>query len=200
MAYRMVGPYRGGRATAGAGHPERPNTFYSGATGGGVWRTTNAGVSWENLSDGSFGGSIGSIALAPSDPQVIYVGEGSSAIRGNVSRGRGMHRSVDGGRTWEHVGLEEAGQIGHVAIQSYGPDVAWAGSYAGLVTRKNLATGRTRNRQASPQHMLGMAPKRMKYRFQWNAPIEVNPHGSTEVFHAAQKLLRTRDGDGAGRR
>ncbi len=492
MSYRMVGPYRGGRATAGAGHPDRPNTFYMGATGGGVWRTTNAGVSWENLSDGSFGGSIGAIAVAPSNPQVMYVGEGSSAIRGNVSRGRGMHRSVDGGRTWQHVGLGEAGQIGrvvvhprdpqvvyaaalgnpfaknetrgvfkstdggeswehvlfindstgvvdlamnperpgelfagawsaerkpwdlrdgttwngggglyrttdggetwehlqqglpsgdelvgkvgvdvspadpdrvfvnmharrpdhalyrsddggdtwtkvstnpdvldrpfyytyvrahptdpntvyvpdeslwvshdggssweeipvphgdlhglwidsdrpnrmlvnndggaqvsvdggeswttyynqptaqfyrvevderwpynlygaqqdnstmrvpsrrleglsreshwtpvgggesgHVAIQSYGPDIAWAGSYAGLITRKNLRTKLARNRQAYPQHMLGMAPKRMKYRFQWNAPIEVNPHDSTEVFHAAQKLLRTRDG------
>ncbi len=492
LSYRMVGPYRGGRATAGAGHAEHPNTFYMGGTGGGVWRTTNAGVSWENVSDGYFGGSIGSIAVAPSDPQVIYVGEGSSAIRGNVSLGRGMHRSVDGGRTWEDLGLGDAGQIGrvvvhpddpdvvyvaalgdpfarsdergvyrtddggesweqvlfindstgvvdlamnperprevfagawsaerdpwdlrdgttwngggglyrttdggdswqhleeglpsgdalvgkvgvdvspadpdrvfvnmharrpdhalyrsddggdswtkvttnpdvldrpfyytyvrahptdpntvyvpdeslwvshdggrtweeipvphtdvhglwidpdrparmlvnndggaqvtvdageswttyynqptaqfyrvevderwpynlygaqqdnstmrvpsrrleglsreshwtplgggesgHVAIQSYGPDIAWAGSYAGLITRKNLDTKLERNRQAYPQHMLGMAPKRMKYRFQWNAPIEVNPHDSTEVFHAAQKLLRTSDG------
>ncbi len=127
LEYRSIGPERGGRSTAVAGIPGEPETFLMGATGGGVWKTTDAGLSWENLSDGHFeAGSIGAIRVAEGDPSVIYVGTGSACLRGNVSKGIGMYRSEDGGKTWRHVGLREAGQIGRIAVHPSNPDVAFA--------------------------------------------------------------------------
>jgi photosystem II stability/assembly factor-like uncharacterized protein len=124
--YRSVGPHRGGRVTAVAGVPERPHLFYMGGTGSGVWKTTNAGESWVNISDGYFhAGSIGAIAVADGDPNVMYVGTGSACVRGNVSTGIGMYRSTDAGRTWEHIGLPDAGQIGRVRIHPRDPDVVY---------------------------------------------------------------------------
>ena len=100
LQYRNIGPFRGGRVTAVAGVPSDPDTYYMGATGGGVWKTTDAGETWTNVSDTFFGsGSIGAIAVADSDPNVIYVGTGSTCPRGNVSPGDGVHRSTDAGKT-----------------------------------------------------------------------------------------------------
>lgn len=123
---RMLGPYRGGRSTAVTGVPGAPNTFLMGTTGGGVWKTDDAGHTWANISDGTFGGSIGSIAVAPSDANVVYVGEGSQDIRGNTSMGRGAWRSTDAGRTWKSIGLKTAGQIGRMVVHPADPDVAFA--------------------------------------------------------------------------
>jgi photosystem II stability/assembly factor-like uncharacterized protein len=135
FTYRSVGPFRGGRVTAVAGVPQKPFTFYMGATGGGVWQSDDAGKSWRNISDGQFDvGGVGSIAVAPSDPNVIYVGTGSAEPRGNVSPGKGMYRSTDAGRTWTKVGLEAAGQIGKIQIHPDDPDhlfVAATGSLFG---------------------------------------------------------------------
>src|SRR5215510_10755146 len=104
LRYRNIGPHRGGRVTAVAGHRRQPHTFYMGATGGGVWKTTDAGQSWQNVSDGYFEtASIGAIAVAESDPNVIYVGTGSAAIRSNVILGRGVYKSSDAGKTWMHA-------------------------------------------------------------------------------------------------
>lgn len=127
MGYRSVGPSRGGRVTAVAGHRAHPYTFYMGATGGGVWKTDDYGTTWYPISDGSIDtGSIGSIRVAPSDPDVVYVGTGSDGIRSNVILGRGMYRSDDAGNTWRRIGLENAGQIGAVEIHPSDPDVAFA--------------------------------------------------------------------------
>ena len=124
--FRYIGPSRGGRVTTVTGHRDTPGTFYMGATGGGVWRTTDYGVHWENLSDGYFEtGSIGSIDISDSNPQVIYVGTGSDAIRSNVIIGRGMYKSTDGGESWKHIGLREAGQIGAVVIHPTNPQVVY---------------------------------------------------------------------------
>ncbi len=104
---------RGGRVTAVAGVPSNQQLYYMGSTGGGVWRTTDAGATWTNISDGFFeAGSIGAIAVAESNPNVIYVGTGSACPRGNVSPGDGMYKSTDAGKTWQHVGLPNAGSIG----------------------------------------------------------------------------------------
>jgi photosystem II stability/assembly factor-like uncharacterized protein len=112
----MVGPYRGGRSTAVTGVLGETHTFLQGTTGGGVWQTEDGGQTWSNISDGYFGGSIGAVAVAQSDPNVIYVGTGSACIRGNTSTGRGVYRSDDGGKSWRFAGLPEAGQIGKITV------------------------------------------------------------------------------------
>ncbi len=123
LDYRLIGPYRGGRVTAVAGIADQPYTFYMGATGGGVWKTEDAGQTWGNVSDGYVkAGSIGAVAVAPSDPNVVYVGTGSAAPRGNISPGVGLYKSTDAGATWKAVGLEKAGQIGKVVIHPKDPD------------------------------------------------------------------------------
>ncbi|HSG09856.1 MAG TPA: hypothetical protein VLA36_15960 [Longimicrobiales bacterium] len=126
MTFRNVGPSRGGRVTAVAGHRAHPYTFYMGATGGGVWKTEDYGTTWRPISDGQIRtGSIGAIRVAPSDENVVYVGTGSDGIRSNVIRGTGVYRSNDAGQTWGHVGLEDVGQIGAVEIHPSNPDVAF---------------------------------------------------------------------------
>ena len=126
LQFRYVGPSRGGRVTAVAGHRSDPHMFVMGSTGGGVWKTTDAGASWHNLSDGYFEtGSIGSIDIANSDPDIIYVGTGSDGIRSNVIIGRGLYKSTDGGETWEFKGLRDTGQIGAVVVHPTNPEVVW---------------------------------------------------------------------------
>jgi photosystem II stability/assembly factor-like uncharacterized protein len=126
LSYRMVGPSRGGRVTAVAGHADRPATFYMGATGGGVWKTTDYGQSWRPVSDGYFAtGSIGSIRVADSDPNIVYVGTGSDGIRSNVITGRGVYKSNDAGETWSFAGLRNVGQIGAVLIHPTNPDLVY---------------------------------------------------------------------------
>ncbi len=126
LSYRLVGPFRGGRCAAVTGVSGKPLLFYFGATGGGVWRTSDGGASWSNISDGFFGGSIGAVAVSESDPNVIYVGGGEKTVRGNVSHGDGMWRSLDAGQTWKHVGLAEAHHIPRVRIHPKDPDLVYA--------------------------------------------------------------------------
>ena len=126
LEYRLIGPYRGGRVTAVAGDPTDPLTFYFGSTGGGVWKTTSAGKQWSNISDEQIGvASIGAVAVAPSDSNVVYVGTGSACPRGNISVGDGVYRSTDGGRSWQHTGLSEAGQIGRILVHPDKPDTLY---------------------------------------------------------------------------
>ena len=114
---RSIGPHRGGRVVAVAGHPTVPATFYFGACAGGVWKTSDGGAYWENVSDGFFlTSAVGAIAVAPSDPNVLYAGTGEACIRSNVSHGDGVYRSSDGGRTWDNVGLRDTRHIGRVRV------------------------------------------------------------------------------------
>ena len=127
VEWRMIGPYRGGRVTTVTGVAGKPNLYYMGATGGGVWKTENAGTTWENLSDGFFEvGTIGAVAVAPSDHNVLYVGTGESPIRGvTTSHGNGVYKSTDAGKTWTHVGLDNAGQISRIEVHPTNDDIAF---------------------------------------------------------------------------
>ena len=126
LRYRMVGPARGGRVTTVAGIAQQPHTFYMGTVGGGVWKTTDAGHTWVNQTDGQIPvGSIGAVVVAPSAPNVVWVGTGSDAIRSNVSIGKGIYRSTDAGRSWTFAGLRDIGQVGGIAVDPRNPDVAF---------------------------------------------------------------------------
>ncbi len=126
VKYRSIGPFRGGRSAAVVGVANQPKLFYFGATGGGVWKTVDGGITYENISDGYFGGSIGSVAVAASDPNVIYVGGGEVTVRGNVSSGKGIWKSVDAGKTWTYSGLPNSRHIPRIVVHPKNPDIVYA--------------------------------------------------------------------------
>ena len=132
LQWRLVGPFRGGRSNTVTGIPDNNNLYYMGTAGGGVWRTQDAGSTWDCISDGYFGGSIGAVAVAPSDHNVLYVGEGEQTIRGNVSSGWGLWRSTDAGKTWKSIGLKESYHIGRIRVHPTNPDLVYVAAMGNL--------------------------------------------------------------------
>lgn len=128
LKWRLIGPFRGGRAVAVAGVPGDSTTFYFGAVNGGIWKTTDAGVVWTPIFDGQPVGSIGALAVAPSDPRTIYAGTGESDIREDLSSGNGVYKSIDGGATWNHIGLEDTRQISRIVIDPQNPNIVYVGA------------------------------------------------------------------------
>lgn len=126
LEFRNIGPFRGGRASAVTGVPGKPNLYYFGSSGGGVWKTKDGGQTWTNISDGYFGGSIGAVAVSESNPNVIYVGGGEKTVRGNVSYGYGVWKTIDGGKTWEQTGLENSRHISRIRIDKNDPNLVYA--------------------------------------------------------------------------
>lgn len=153
VEWRSAGPTRGGRVVAAAEDPVNTLVFYQGSTGGGVWKTEDGGISWRNVSDGYFHtGSVGAIGLAASNPQIVYVGMGESCIRGNASIGDGVYQSTDGGKTWQHVGLEATSQIARVRVHPTNPNLVyvaalgspWGRARTGASTVRGTADARGR--------------------------------------------------------
>ena len=132
MEWRLVGPFRGGRAGTVTGVLNNPNVYYMGTAGGGVWKTEDAGNTWFCISDGYFGGSIGSVAVSESDPNIIYVGEGEQTLRGNVSSGKGLWKSLDAGKTWNFIGLKDSEHISRIRIHPENPDLVYVAAIGNL--------------------------------------------------------------------
>jgi photosystem II stability/assembly factor-like uncharacterized protein len=128
LKWRLIGPFRGGRVVAVAGVPGDSTTFYFGSVNGGIWKTTDAGVVWAPIFDGQPVGSIGALAVAPSDPKTIYAGTGESDIREDLSSGNGVYKSIDGGATWNHIGLEDTRQISRIVIDPQNPSIVYVGA------------------------------------------------------------------------
>src|SRR6478672_11959139 len=122
LRWREIGPFRGGRSVAVAGSAKRPYEYYFGTTGGGVFKTTDGGITWTPVSDKYFGGTIGAIGISESNPDIVYVGTGEYPIRGNVSHGDGVFKTIDAGKTWSSVGLADSRQISRVRVHPTNPD------------------------------------------------------------------------------
>ena len=184
--YRNVGPSRGGRVTAVAGTAAAPSTFYLGASGGGVWKTEDYGTTWNVVSDGYFETpSIGDIAVAQNDANIVYVGTGSDGLRSNVITGKGMYKSIDGGTTWEHIGLRETGHIGAVEIDPTNNNVVWVAAIGQAFNAneergiyKTVDGGKTWNKVLFISDTVGFAD------------IELLPGNPEIVFAAAWKAER----------
>ena len=133
LKFRLVGPFRGGRADAVAGSLQDRNTFYFGATGGGLWKTTDGGSNWKNVSDGFFGGGVGAVAVAPGDGSIVYAGQGENTLRNNVSEDLGgIWRSGNGGRSWRDVGLKDSRHIARIVIDPKDPNIVWVAAMGHL--------------------------------------------------------------------
>lgn len=186
LAYRNVGPTRGGRATAVTGIPDQPFTFFFGSTGGGVWKTDDAGTTWNNISDGQIeAGSIGAITVAPSDPNTIYVGTGSACPRGNVSQGIGMYKSSDGGKHWQHIGLPRAGLIGKIEVHPQNADLLYV-AVLGQIFGPNKERGVYRSKDGGKnwEQVLMVSDTTGAI------DLAMNPHNPREIYAAMWRAER----------
>lgn len=187
VKYRLIGPFRGGRSAAVAGSYKSKNTFYFGATGGGVWKTTDGGSNWKNVSDKYFGGTIGAVAVAPGDEDIVYAGEGENSIRGNVSEGKdGMWRSEDGGRTWKNIGLKDAYHIIRILVHPKDPNTVWAGvlghSFGPNETRgvyKSTDGGKTWKRTLFVNNLSGVSD------------LVMEPGNASVLYAGTWRMIRT---------
>lgn len=186
LKFRSIGPYRGGRSAATAGVADDPMLYYMGAAGGGVWKTEDAGSSWENISDGFFGGSIGAIEVAPSNSNIIYVGGGEVSVRGNVSHGYGMWKSVDAGKTWTSIGLNDSRRIPRIRIHPTNPDIVYAAVLGHLF-------GPNQERGVFKSVDGGQNWKRVLFASEEAGAVDliIDPNNSDTLYAATWKVLRT---------
>lgn len=186
MRWRQVGPFRGGRVLAVTGVPGEPNVFYFGAAAGGVWKSTDAGTNWQPVFDKQSIASIGAIAVAPSDHNIIYVGSGEACIRGNISYGNGVYKSVDAGKTWKNVGLKDTQHIGAVIVDPRNPNIAFVAAL-GHAYGPNEERGifRTTDGGATWQKVL--------YKDTKTGAIDVvfDPNNSSTLFASLWEVYRT---------
>src|SRR5579863_1116188 len=186
MHYRMIGPFRGGRSLTAAGIPGDPTTYYFGSTGGGVWKSTDGAMTWSPVFDKEGSGDIGSLAVANSNHNVIYVGTGEACIRGNISHGDGVYRSLDGGKTWKNTGLRDSRAIGKVIVHPSNPDIAFVAAL-GHPYGPNSERGIFRTMDG------GKSWERVLYKDENTGGIDVafDPHNPNIIFGALWQARRT---------
>ena len=187
MRWRSIGPFRGGRVTAVAGVVDQPQVYYQGATGGGVWKTTDAGITWSPISDRYFKtGSVGAIAVAESDPNVVYVGMGEACLRSNISQGDGVYKSTDAGKTWTNVGLADTRTIGNVRIDPHDPNVVYVAA-VGHPYGANAERGVFRSKDG------GKTWQKVLYINDQTGAVDLamDPRDARVIYAAAWQVLRT---------
>jgi photosystem II stability/assembly factor-like uncharacterized protein len=185
--YRSIGPFRGGRVTAVAGIANQPNVYYFGATGGGVFKTTDGGANWIPVSDEFFKtGSVGAIGIAESDPNTLYVGMGESPVRGNVSHGDGVYKSVDAGKTWKHVGLSDSRQIGRVRVHPKNPDIVYVAAMGHLwADNKERGVFRSKDGGKTWQNILFRSEKAGAF------DLILDPSNANTIYASFWQIKRT---------
>jgi len=185
MKWRLIGPFRGGRVLAVAGVPSQPDTYYFGGVSGGVWKTVDSGQNWMPMSDKESFSSVGSIAVAESDPNVIYVGSGEACIRGNITHGDGVWKSTDGGKTWKNMGLKDTQSIGRVIVDPRNPNIV-------LVAALGHAYGSNTERGLFRSTDGGQNWEKVLYKDDKTGAIDVefDPHNSSIVFAALWEVIR----------
>jgi photosystem II stability/assembly factor-like uncharacterized protein len=186
MKYRLIGPFRGGRSLTAAGIPGDPTTYYFGATGGGVWKSTDAGSTWSPVFDKTTTGSIGSIAVSKSDHNIIYVGTGEACVRGNISQGDGVYRSLDAGKTWQNVGLRDSRAVGKVIINPTNPNIVFVAAL-GHPYGPNPERGIFRTQDG------GKTWEKVLYKDENTGGVDVafDPHNSNILYAALWQVRRT---------
>lgn len=196
MKWRQVGPFRGGRTLAVSGVAGDPETYYFGSVAGGVWKTTNGGLTWTPMTDKTGIMSVGAIAVAPSDPNVIYVGTGESCWRGDISYGDGMYKSLDAGKTWSHIGLEDSRHIARIVVSPTNPDVLF-------VAAMGHAYGANEMRGVFKSSDGGKSWQKVLYKDTKTGAIDLtfdpsNPHTLFAALYEAQRYPWTAIGGGPG--
>ena len=186
MKYRMIGPFRGGRSLTAAGIPGDPTTYYFGSTGGGVWKSTDGAMTWSSVFDKEGTSSIGSIAVAASNHNIVYVGTGEACIRGNISHGDGVYRSLDGGKTWKNLGLRDSRAIGKVIVNPMNPDIVFVAAL-GHPYGPNAERGIFRTSDG------GKTWEKVLYKDENTGGIDVafDPHNPNIIFGALWQARRT---------
>jgi photosystem II stability/assembly factor-like uncharacterized protein len=186
MKYRLIGPFRGGRSLTAAGVPGDPTTYYFGATGGGVWKSTDGAMTWSSVFDKEGTSAIGSIAVAGSNHNILYVGTGEACIRGNISHGDGVYKTLDGGKTWKNVGLKDSRAIGKVIINPTNPDIAFVAAL-GHPYGPNAERGIFRTTDG------GKTWEKVLYKDENTGGIDVafDPHNPNILFAALWQARRT---------
>jgi photosystem II stability/assembly factor-like uncharacterized protein len=186
MQYRLIGPFRGGRSLTAAGIPGEPTTYYFGATGGGVWKSTDGAMTWAPIFDKEGSGAIGSLAVANSDHNQLYVGTGEACIRGNIAQGDGVYKSLDSGKTWKNIGLHDSRAIGKVIINPNNPDIVFVAAL-GHPYGPNTERGIFRTTDG------GKTWEKVLYKDENTGGIDVafDPHNPNILFAALWQARRT---------
>ena len=186
MKYRVIGPFRGGRSLTASGIAGDPNTYYFGATGGGVWKSTDGALTWSPVFDKEGTSSIGSLAIAPSDPNIVYVGTGEACLRGNISHGDGIYKTLDGGKTWKNIGLRDSRAVGKLIVNPHNPDIAFVAAL-GHPYGPNTERGVFRTTDG------GKTWEKVLYKDENTGAVDISfdPHNANILFASLWQVRRT---------